>query len=556
MKEFSASERLNLLSAAANDGVDLVIIGGGITGAGIALDAASRGMSVILLEKNDFASGTSSRSTKLIHGGLRYLKQFEFGLVRQVGKERSILFKNAMHLVRPEPMLLPVIKGGSLGKRSTAIGLWVYEWLAGVPSNQRRRMLSAEASLLTEPLLNERVLLGGAVYTEYRTDDSRLTISVLKAAVNTGAKAVNHASVISLLKENNRVVGVQVREELTQRVFTLRARCVVNAAGPWVDELRELDGSRKGNSLHLTKGVHLVVAHNRLPVKQSIYFDSPDKRMIFAIPRDGSTYIGTTDTNYTGSINDPRISMKDVDYLLDACNQVFPSVRLTPADVVSSWTGLRPLIHEAGKNPSELSRKDELFISDSGLISIAGGKLTGYRVMAKRVTDKVAAVLRKQDGRRFLKCSTQTHLLAGAGFQTEQEIEEYKHELLGEARQVDASYRTINALVNKYGRNAGQIVETAYAIWPGVENKKIIMHLAEMLYAINEEMCLHPSDYFIRRTSCLYFYRQNLMKEFELLYPWFVRYAALSEEIAREFRYQFLHEVDAVMDFLEEDRDS
>ena len=284
MKEFSASERLNLLNAAENDVVDLVIIGGGITGAGIALDAASRGMSVFLVEKNDFASGTSSRSTKLIHGGLRYLKQFEFGLVRQVGKERAILYKNAMHLVLPEPMLLPVLKGGSLGKRSTAIGLWVYEWLAGVPSNQRRRMLSAEASLLTEPLLNERVLLGGAVYTEYRTDDSRLTISVLKSAVNAGAMAINHATVSRLLKENDRMCGVEVREELSQRIFTIRARCVVNAAGPWVDELRELDGSRKGKSLHLTKGVHLVVAHSRLPVKQSIYFDSPDKRMIFAIP--------------------------------------------------------------------------------------------------------------------------------------------------------------------------------------------------------------------------------------------------------------------------------
>jgi glycerol-3-phosphate dehydrogenase len=215
---------------------------------------------------------------------------------------------------------------------------------------------------------------------------------------------------------------------------------------------------------------------------------------------------------------------------------------------------LRPLIHEDGKKPSELSRKDEMFISESGLISIAGGKLTGYRLMAKRVTDMVASLLRQKDGRRFQKCSTQAIVLTGAGFQTEQELEEYKHELLGEARQVNATYFTISALVNKYGRNAGQIVETAYAIWPGLENKTIIMPLAEMLYAINEEMCIHPSDFFIRRTSCLYFNRLYLMDEFELLYPWFVRYASLTDDVAREFRYQFLHEVDAVMDFLQDER--
>ena len=221
MLNFSSANRIQILQEAQSEIFDIIIIGGGITGAGIALDAASRGLSVLLLEKDDFASGTSSRSTKLIHGGLRYLKQFEFNLVRQVGQERAILYKNAKHLVRPEPMLLPIIEGGSLGKLSTKFGLWLYEFLAGVPLNEQKRMLNPNECIEAEPLMDKTIIRGGALYTEYRTDDARLTITVLKTAIKLGANAVNHAAVIDLVYDNGKIKGVRVKEKSSLSEFEI-----------------------------------------------------------------------------------------------------------------------------------------------------------------------------------------------------------------------------------------------------------------------------------------------------------------------------------------------
>ena len=550
MLNFSSANRIQILQEAQSEIFDLIIIGGGITGAGIALDAASRGLSVLLLEKEDFASGTSSRSTKLIHGGLRYLKQFEFNLVRQVGQERAILYKNAKHLVRPEPMLLPIIEGGSLGKLSTKFGLWLYEFLAGVPLNEQKRMLNPNECIEAEPLMDKAIIRGGALYTEYRTDDARLTITVLKSAIKLGAKAVNHASVIDLVYDNGKIKGVRVQEKSSQNEFQILAHSVVNAAGPWVDEIRLKEGPLVGKQLHLTQGIHLVVQHKKFALKQAVYFDSSDKRMIFAIPRDGCTYIGTTDTNYSGDKSNPPISGADVQYLLEACNRVFPNVHLSQNDVISSWSGLRPLIHEDGKDPSELSRKDELFISPSGLISIAGGKLTGYRLMAKRVVDKIALTLNGLERRLIPKSQTHELKLCGADFMDEQDIIEFKDILCGQAKQVNCSYNTIDEWVNRYGKDAEQIVEIAFALWPEISEKELVPDIAEMNYAIHYEMCLHPSDYFVRRTSNLYFQRENLLKKFEVLYPWFVKIAQLNDEVAKQYADQFINEIDLALNFI------
>jgi len=549
MLNFSSSNRIQILQEAQSEIFDLIIIGGGITGAGIALDAASRGLSVLLLEKDDFASGTSSRSTKLIHGGLRYLKQMEFNLVRQVGKERAILYQNAKHLVRPEPMLLPIIEGGSLGKRSTKLGLWLYEFLAGVPLNEQKRMLNSNECIQAEPLLEKAIIQGGALYTEYRTDDARLTISVLKTAIKLGAKAVNHASVIDLIYDNGKIKGVRVQEKSSNKEFQILARTVVNAAGPWVDEIRLKEGPLVGKQLHLTQGIHIVVHHKRFSLKQAVYFDTSDKRMIFAIPREGCTYIGTTDTNYIGDKRNPPISVADVQYLLEACNRIFPSVHLSQNDVISSWSGLRPLIHEDGKSPSELSRKDELFTSPSGLISIAGGKLTGYRLMAKRVVDEVALKINSIERRSIPKSQTHSVKLSGGDFIDEQDIIEFKDILCGQAKQVNCSYNKIDEWVNRYGKDAEHIVEIAYVLWPDISEKEWVSDIAEMHYAIHHEMCLHPSDYFVRRTSNLYFNRENLMRKFEILYPWFIQIAQLNNESAKKYSEQFINEIGLTLDF-------
>ena len=369
--QFSNHNRKEVTSHLSTTTFDLVVIGGGITGAGIALDAASRGLKVALLEKRDFASGTSSKSTKLIHGGLRYLKQFDFWLVKEVGSERAIVHQLAPHLVLPEKMLLPLIENGSYGKWLTSVGLKVYDILAQVTGEDKRQMLEKKEALALEPLLPKKVLKGAGYYAEYRTDDARLTIENIKTAVSKGATALNYAKVTGFLYREDQVAGVAVADQLSGATFEINASFVINAAGPWVDELREVNQSKNGKRLHLTKGVHLVFPYEKLPVKQSVYFDIPDGRMMFAIPRGKVTYVGTTDTNFDKDKDHPHTTLADAIYLISAVNNMFPKINLDLEDIVSSWAGLRPLIHEEGKGASELSRKDEIFTSPSGLVSIA-----------------------------------------------------------------------------------------------------------------------------------------------------------------------------------------
>ncbi|MCB0597184.1 MAG: glycerol-3-phosphate dehydrogenase/oxidase, partial [Phaeodactylibacter sp.] len=330
MSLLSSVNRKEIIEKLKSEPYDLIVVGGGITGAGIALDAASRGMKVALLEKKDFASGTSSKSTKLIHGGLRYLKQFEIGLVREVGRERAIVHNLAPHLVISEKMLLPLVKGGTFGPLGTSVGLFVYDLLAGVRGEDKRKMLNKTQTLEKEPLLKNQsdVLNGSGYYAEYRTDDARLTIENIKTAGKYGAVCLNYAMASDLLYENGKVVGARCTDMETGEAFDVRAAYVVSAAGPWVDTLRKKDNSLKGKRLFLSKGVHIVVPHERFPARQSLYFDVPDGRMIFAIPRQRVTYIGTTDTPYEGDPDRIPINQEDIDYLLNATNQMFPGVGL------------------------------------------------------------------------------------------------------------------------------------------------------------------------------------------------------------------------------------
>src|SRR5690606_6656134 len=291
MTRFSSLNRSEILKEMEKGVHDLFIIGGGITGAGIALDASSRGLKTALVEMQDFAAGTSSRSTKLVHGGLRYLKQFEVSLVAEVGKERAIVYENGPHVTTPEWMLLPLHKGGTFGKFSTSLGLLLYDFLAGVKKLERRTMLNAVQTIEKEPLIKKDGLKGGGYYVEYRTDDARLTIEVLKKAIEKGANAVNYAKVESFIYENEKVKGVKVVDQLSGREFQIYAKKIVNATGPWVDIMREADRSKKGKVLRLTKGVHIVIDQSKFPLKQAVYYDTPDGRMVFAIPRDGKTYV-------------------------------------------------------------------------------------------------------------------------------------------------------------------------------------------------------------------------------------------------------------------------
>ncbi|SDK04832.1 glycerol-3-phosphate dehydrogenase/oxidase [Sediminibacillus albus] len=508
MARFSNLRRQEIFEDLTKEPLDVLIIGGGITGAGIALDAVTRGLNTGLVEMQDFAAGTSSRSTKLVHGGLRYLKQFEVKMVAEVGKERAIVYENGPHVTTPEWMMLPFHKGGTFGPLTSNLGLRVYDYLAGVKKKERRKMLSASEASDREPLIKKQGLRGAGFYVEYKTDDARLTLEVMKKAAEQGARAVNYTKVIDFIYDaNGKLAGAVVEDQTNGEQKKIYAKKIINAAGPWVDTLREKDGSKQGKTLQLTKGVHLVFDEKRFPLTQAIYFDSPDGRMIFAIPREGKTYVGTTDTAYEGDISHPVMTVEDRNYLVDAINYMFPEVAITAEDVESSWAGLRPLIGEEGKDPGEISRKDEIFVSDSGLISMAGGKLTGYRKMAVNAVDLVAKQLKEEEGILYSGSETLKMPISGGDVGGSAGFERFKKSKIAEGTALGLTNGEAASLVDTYGSNVDQVL----AIYTDLQNEAAEAQLdplvfAQLRYAIDEELIYRPVDFFVRRTGALFFH--------------------------------------------------
>ncbi|GGH74988.1 glycerol-3-phosphate dehydrogenase [Pullulanibacillus pueri] len=544
---YSSLKRSEYMKAMQEGNLDLLVIGGGITGAGIALDAVTRGLNIGLIEMQDFAAGTSSRSTKLVHGGLRYLKQFEVKLVAEVGKERAIVYENAPHVTTPVWMLLPFYKGGTFGTFSTSIGLRVYDFLAGVKREERRSMLNKEQTLKREPLLKSEDLKGGGVYVEYRTDDARLTLETMKAAVAKGAKAVNYVKAENLLYDDNgKIIGVEAVDQISGERYNLYAKKIVNAAGPWVDTLREIDHSKKGKMLHLTKGVHLVIDGERFPLHNAVYFDTPngDGRMLFAIPREGKVYIGTTDTNYKDDPKNPKMTKADRDYILEAVNGLFPSLGLTKDDVESSWAGVRPLIHEEGKSPSEISRKDEMFHSDSGLITIAGGKLTGYRKMAEKVVDFVGEQISKEEGRSFPGCQTKNERLSGGDIGGSDKLPAFIAEKVKEGKALGLTEEKAEELAHRYGSNIQYIYSIIKEQGNLGESFGLSMDVYAVLrYSIDNELTVTPLDFFLRRTGALLF-------NIDFVYEWkkpVIDFMANEFNWTSEVREKYEQELDAMI---------
>lgn len=485
---------------------DLLVIGGGITGTGIALDAVSRGMKVALCEMQDFASGTSSRSTKLVHGGLRYLKQFEVKMVAEVGKERAIVYENGPHVTSPEWMLLPLYAGGTFGKYSTSVGLRVYDFLAGVKKNERRSMLSKETVLKKEPLLKKDGLKGGGYYVEYRTDDARLTIEVAKKAAELGADLINYAKITDFIYENKKVRGAIIEDALTGEKYKVRSKKIINSTGPWVDTLREKDRSKTGKTLQMTKGVHIVIDQSRFPLKQAVYFDTPDSRMVFAIPRNGKAYVGTTDTFFGDDPISPTITSEDRAYLINAINFMFPKSRISESDIESSWAGVRPLIHEEGKDPSEISRKDEIWISDSGLITIAGGKLTGYRKMAETIVNKVAHQFKTEKYKVFSGCITKDLPISGGDVGGSKQFSAFIKQHIVNGTELGLSEGEARELTHLYGSNIGRVYQLIEQNEKTIEKHGFTKEVfAKLAYAIENENIATPTDFFYRRTGAILF---------------------------------------------------
>lgn len=501
MMSFSAKHRQERQQRLTESVLDLFVIGGGITGAGIALDAITRGLSVGIAEMQDFAEGTSSRSTKLVHGGLRYLKQFELKEVAELGRERAIVYENGPHVTTPVWMLLPFYNGGTFGPFTTSLGLKIYDILAGVKRGERRFMLSAEETAMREPLVKREGLLGGGVYVEYRTDDARLTIEVMKAAAVHGVIAQNYLKVIGVKNKNVAFMEVTVEDQLTTERYTIKARKVVNAAGPWVDEVRALDGELGDKHLILSKGVHIVFNASDFPLQQAIYFDTEDGRMVFAIPRDGKTYVGTTDTFYEGEPQDVTATADDCAYLLGAIRSMFPTLSLTEAQIESSWAGVRPLIHEEGKGASEISRKDEIWQSESGLITIAGGKLTGYRKMAEKIVDVIVKQLHAEFPQRYRHSVTKHLPISGGDMSGSAFFESFVKKRTMAGQQHGLTAEESMYLARFYGTNVDKVfqyVDKASGALPPIV-------YGRLYYAMQEEAATTALDFFVRRTGALYF---------------------------------------------------
>jgi len=394
---------MTAVAPALADGIcDLVIIGGGITGAGIARDAALRGLKVALFEKGDYGSGTSSKSSKLVHGGLRYLEHGEIGLVFESVSERRVQTKVAPHLVRPMPFLVPIFKDTRPGLEVMNLGLWIYDSLALFRAPRMHKTFrGAKAASKLEPCLKSEGLRGVIEYYDCATDDARLVLENILDAQALGADCRNYTEVTSLVRDGaGRVRGVRVRDVLTGATDEILCRAVVLAAGAWTDEMiRRFEVPVGRDLLRRTKGVHLVVPHERLPLARAITLISPvDGRVMFAIPWRERTVLGTTDTDFEGKADDVHADAADAEYLCTSANGYFPDANLTPDDVIATWAGLRPLIRGGdGESESDTSREHEVFTRDDGMIIIAGGKLTTYRRMAREAVRASIKWLREHD---------------------------------------------------------------------------------------------------------------------------------------------------------------
>jgi glycerol-3-phosphate dehydrogenase len=475
----------------AEDPFDVLVIGGGITGAGIALDAAARGLSVALAEKDDFAAGTSGRSSRLVHGGLRYLEHGELGLVRESLRERGILYRLAPHLVRPVPMYM---LAGDLRHRATyRAGLTVYEALAAGRNIGYHRAASADQVATAIPGLGGRTR--GVRYFECQTDDARLTIEVARTAHAYGARLANHARVTGLLGAG-RVTGAAVTDELTGERFEVRAKVVVNATGVWAAEVAALAGRAAGAgradaevSLSPSKGVHLVFAPGAVQTTAAMVAPAADGRFVFIVPWEDRVYAGTTDTPYDGDLSQPEVTDADRDYILSAVTPLFPGV--TGRDVVASWAGLRPLLG-GGAKTADLSRKHKIFDEPPGLFTITGGKLTTYRAMAQDLVDRVAADLGSGGPGRTRDIPLGLHGSAVAAVELARD----------EVTRLGLPPRVAARLVQRYGddwREAVRLIRADPSLGePAVAGLRVLG--VELALARSREMALTDEDVLVRRT--------------------------------------------------------
>ena len=533
---FSIKTREEEIERLKNEKLDLLVIGGGITGAGVALQASAAKMKTGLIDMQDFGSGTSSRSTRLVHGGIRYLKTFDVQVVSDTVKERAVIQHIAPHMTQPDPMILPIYDepGAAFTMFSVKVAMDLYDHLAGIEGDSpltkyANYTMDKEETLKREPQLNSKNLLGAGVYLDYQNNDSRLVLENVKKAHELGCLAVSRLKCVEILHDDQKQAnGVRVHDNLTGEDFEIHADVIINTSGPWSDLVRQSDKEvYKKPRLRPTKGVHLVVDQSRLTVPQPTYFGSgtDDGRMIFTIPREGKTYFGTTDTDFRGDYAHPTVEQGDVDYLLGIINKKYPSAHLTIDDVEASWAGVRPLIEvevegneaadaatgasvsDSTSAPSAVSRGSSLTEAEDGLITLAGGKLTDYRIMANGAMEKILEKLHDKFSKNFTLQDSAEIKVAGGDFDSDNAEEELAR-IAKEGEEAGLSKADATEIANLFGSEAEQIYDYARTIKPA--DGLSLGETAALDYSLAEEMTLTPVDYLLRRTYHILFKSDTL----------------------------------------------
>ncbi len=483
---------------------DVLVIGGGITGACTARDAALRGFKTACVDKNDWAFGTSSRSSKLIHGGLRYLEMYDFHLVFEAQRERRQLLLNAPHLVWPQAFTFPIYRGDKNGVLMIAMGLWLYDMLALFRNVKNHRMYLKKKALQIEDSLDETRLKAAGVFYDCSTDDARLTLAHILSAIQAGACCANYVEVKGFHKNKGKICGARLKDNLSGEEFDIEAKVVLNASGAWGDVVCRIDEPDVPPKLQLTKGAHIVVPRERARTRNALPIISPtDERMMFIVPRGNFTLIGTTDTYYHEDLDNPYATKEDVDYILEAANHALPKANLDSSDIISTYAGLRPLVMmEGGEDvaASKVSREHRIYEGHSGLLTISGGKLTTGRSMAEELVDMAALRLLKEFGiKAKTPCRTKNNPVFGApSIDTEARI-----------RAMSTKFKLsddVLATLFKQGTQAFEILKMVEED-PSLGERlgPEIPHIrAQVKFAVESEMALCLDDFMVRRTEIFY----------------------------------------------------
>ncbi len=498
---FSVNTRKQNIEKLGRENFDLVIVGGGITGAGVARDAASRGMRVALVEASDFASGTSSRSSKLVHGGIRYLENLEFGLVFEALSERNLLFEIAPLMVHPLRFVLPIYENSRVGMFKMSLGMWLYDALALFNSPEMHERLNFEETKERLPLLSDSGLKGSFVYSDAYMDDDRMVIETLRSAAVFGAISANYVRVTENKKENGRVRSLSCQDEETGKEFEIRGTHFVSAVGPWTDIFGKSNFKGWKSKLRPTKGIHFTLNRERLGLKEAVVMaDDSKNRIVFGIPRHDMVIVGTTDTDFSKDPSDVTSDREDIEYLLKMCGEYFPGANISEKDILGSYAGVRPLVHDGSESEGKTSREHKIWTDFLNVTFVAGGKYTTYRKMSEDIVNECLSYFSTEYVAGLKPTQTRNPLNLYA---TEATIQK-ANSLCGLwAEESGLSKTNVQALVGRHGLEAERILQKT--------TSRMSYWDYEVDHAVDTTMCFHLEDFFLRRTHLFLAHPDNGM---------------------------------------------